>query len=113
MYLYPVYFTAIRYILWTFYAFVVIWYIFPRFGMLHQEKSGNPGVATLLTFQATDLITGCLSLDAEKRKKNKRKKSSINLVLPLLIRNVLADFCALPKQGCQIVCFQTKNPHFG
>jgi hypothetical protein len=20
----------------------VIWYIFPRFGMLHQEKSGNP-----------------------------------------------------------------------
>jgi hypothetical protein len=23
--------------------FVVIWYIFPRFGMLYQEKSGNPG----------------------------------------------------------------------
>jgi hypothetical protein len=22
--------------------FVVIWYIFPRFGMLYQEKSGNP-----------------------------------------------------------------------
>jgi hypothetical protein len=22
--------------------FVIIWYIFPRFGMLHQEKSGNP-----------------------------------------------------------------------
>jgi hypothetical protein len=22
--------------------FVVIWYIFSRFGMLHQEKSGNP-----------------------------------------------------------------------
>jgi hypothetical protein len=21
---------------------MVIWYIFPRFGMLHQEKSGNP-----------------------------------------------------------------------
>jgi hypothetical protein len=21
---------------------VVIWYIFPRFGILHQEKSGNP-----------------------------------------------------------------------
>jgi hypothetical protein len=23
--------------------FMIIWYIFPRFGMLHQEKSGNPG----------------------------------------------------------------------
>jgi hypothetical protein len=22
---------------------VVIWYIFPRFGILYQEKSGNPG----------------------------------------------------------------------
>jgi hypothetical protein len=24
--------------------FVVIWYIFPRFGILYLEKSGNPGV---------------------------------------------------------------------
>jgi hypothetical protein len=23
--------------------FVVIWYIYPRFGILDQEKSGNPG----------------------------------------------------------------------
>jgi hypothetical protein len=23
--------------------FMVIWYIVPRFGMLYQEKSGNPG----------------------------------------------------------------------
>jgi hypothetical protein len=22
---------------------MAIWYIFPRFGMLHKEKSGNPG----------------------------------------------------------------------
>jgi hypothetical protein len=28
--------------------FVVIWYIFPRFGMLCQEKSGNPGVISFL-----------------------------------------------------------------
>jgi hypothetical protein len=31
----------------TFYGhlvqFVVIWYIFPNFGILYQEKSGNPG----------------------------------------------------------------------
>jgi hypothetical protein len=26
--------------------FVVIWYIFPRFGIFYQEKSGNPGHRT-------------------------------------------------------------------
>jgi hypothetical protein len=35
--------TAICYILWSFGNFVVIWYIFPRFGTLCQEKSGSPG----------------------------------------------------------------------
>jgi hypothetical protein len=24
--------------------YVVIWFIFPRFGMLYKEKSGNPAV---------------------------------------------------------------------
>jgi hypothetical protein len=24
--------------------FVVIWYIYPRFGILYPEKSGNPGL---------------------------------------------------------------------
>jgi hypothetical protein len=28
--------------------FVVIWYIFPPFGILDQEKSGNPGHAALM-----------------------------------------------------------------
>jgi hypothetical protein len=28
-------------VIW-FYYFVVIWYIFPRFGTLYQEKSGSP-----------------------------------------------------------------------
>jgi hypothetical protein len=36
-----VYFTAIRNILGT---FVVIWYIFPRFSILDQEKSNNPAL---------------------------------------------------------------------
>jgi hypothetical protein len=36
------YFTAICYILWPFGNVVVIWYIFPRFGILCQETSGNP-----------------------------------------------------------------------
>jgi hypothetical protein len=38
-----VYFMVIWHILWPFCNVVVIWYIFPRFGILCQEKSGNPG----------------------------------------------------------------------
>jgi hypothetical protein len=32
----------IWYMLWTFVNLVAIWYIFPRFGTLCQETSGNP-----------------------------------------------------------------------
>jgi hypothetical protein len=38
------YFTVIWCILWQFVNVLVIWYIFPRFGILCQEKSGKPGV---------------------------------------------------------------------
>jgi hypothetical protein len=48
-----VYFTAIGNILCPFgifrghlVYFVVIWYISPHFGILYQEKSGNPGVSS-------------------------------------------------------------------
>jgi hypothetical protein len=34
--------SAICYILWPFGKLVVIWYIFPRFGIMYREKSGNP-----------------------------------------------------------------------
>jgi hypothetical protein len=37
-------FTAVCYILWPFSNVVAIWYIFPHFGILCQEKSGNPGL---------------------------------------------------------------------
>jgi hypothetical protein len=40
------YFMAIWYLLWS---FVVIWYFFPRFGILYLEKSGNPVSATTQT----------------------------------------------------------------
>jgi hypothetical protein len=36
------YITAIWYSLRWLGSFVVIWYIFPRFGILRHEKSGNP-----------------------------------------------------------------------
>jgi hypothetical protein len=37
------YSTAVWYILGPFCNLVVIWYIFPSFGTLYQEKSGDPG----------------------------------------------------------------------
>jgi hypothetical protein len=38
--------------------FVVIWYIFPRFGILYQEKSGNPGTGLgYMIFLQADLVT--------------------------------------------------------
>jgi hypothetical protein len=38
--------------------FVVIWYISPRFGILYQEKSGNPGrrVSTSFLIPVKDVI---------------------------------------------------------
>jgi hypothetical protein len=38
--------------------FMVIWYIFPRFGMLHQEKSGNPGVQIIFIFFLFHCLSG-------------------------------------------------------
>jgi hypothetical protein len=55
------YFMAIGNILRTFEIFydtlvhfVFIWYIFYGFGIIHQEKSGNPGVRALPKFGACD-----------------------------------------------------------
>jgi hypothetical protein len=39
---YLIYFTAIRYTLWTFGVFCGNLVYFPRFGMLYVEKSDNP-----------------------------------------------------------------------
>jgi hypothetical protein len=39
--------TAIWYILWSFGNLVPLWYIFPRFGKVCQEKSGNPAFTAL------------------------------------------------------------------
>jgi hypothetical protein len=36
-------FMVFSYILWPFGIVRGIWYIFPRFGILYQEKSENPG----------------------------------------------------------------------
>jgi hypothetical protein len=38
---------VIWYILWSFGKLVVIWFIFPRFGTLCHEKSGNPVLCTV------------------------------------------------------------------
>jgi hypothetical protein len=40
------YIISIWYIPWSFGSFIVIWYAFQHFGILCQEKSGNPGVSS-------------------------------------------------------------------
>jgi hypothetical protein len=40
------YFTDIWYILWQFGKLVAIWIIFPCFGIMCLEKSGNPAYIT-------------------------------------------------------------------
>jgi hypothetical protein len=44
---------AIWYILWPFGNVAVIWYIFLRFGILCQEKSGNPDIHTYVVLATT------------------------------------------------------------
>jgi hypothetical protein len=54
-----VHFTVSCFILWIFGIVMVIWHIFPRFGILYQEKSGNPGQQGRV---ATDVIR--IAMDA-------------------------------------------------
>jgi hypothetical protein len=49
-------FTVIWYLLWPFRNVVVIWYIFQRFGILREEKSGNPGCHECLQAGARALL---------------------------------------------------------
>jgi hypothetical protein len=46
-YIHLKYIRAIWYILWPLGNSVAIWFISPRFGILCQEKSGNPGTKAL------------------------------------------------------------------
>jgi hypothetical protein len=50
---------------------VVIWYNFPRFGMLHQEKSGNPVLESLiLEIVCAKLCTNLCHLNVSERRRH-------------------------------------------
>jgi hypothetical protein len=53
-YSYLVYFVVILYILWPFGTFNGQSVYFSRFGMLHKEKSGNPGQMSIISPAQTD-----------------------------------------------------------
>jgi hypothetical protein len=59
------YYTANWYILRPLGNGVFIWYIFPRFGILCQEKSGNPDANSLTGF--TSLCVSSLSFSPRRR----------------------------------------------
>jgi hypothetical protein len=50
-----VHFSAISYILWPFGIFVVILVYFSRFGILYEEKSGNPESVAIIAHE-TNLL---------------------------------------------------------
>jgi hypothetical protein len=57
-----VYIKAIRYFYGHLVYFMAIWYIFSRFGMLYQERSGNPALNVTACFlrQSTfSLLRSC------------------------------------------------------
>jgi hypothetical protein len=59
--------------------FGLIWYIFPRFGILYQEKSGNPDLHSAITASKFSLFS-----DLKVRLRNPFKNESI-LSLPFQI----------------------------
>jgi hypothetical protein len=62
-------------ILWQFGDFVVIWYIFPHFGILYQDKSGNPGVKAFARIDLKRMLSRKL-----KRNRNHSKYFNSKLV---------------------------------
>jgi hypothetical protein len=55
--------SAIWYILWPFGNLLAIWYIFPCFGILFQEKSGSTGLRFNFPMQSINAATLKLNLD--------------------------------------------------
>jgi hypothetical protein len=47
--------------------FVVIWYIFPSFDMLYQEKSGNPAFLALMQRHASPDVTPLSTVSLKRR----------------------------------------------
>jgi hypothetical protein len=58
---------ATWHILWPFGNLVVVWLIFPRFGTLNHEKSGNPDVNSKIHAINQLKWVGCHCLDLPKR----------------------------------------------
>jgi hypothetical protein len=105
-----IYCTYIRYILWQ-----CVWYIFPHFGILYQEKSGNPGSRlnpfTTATINTHDYFDGFASkLPLMQRKLKFEIKSLITYTVwncgpgVTVMTTMFADFC--------LSTFGAKNGNF-
>jgi hypothetical protein len=64
MYIYFKAIFAFWYILCPFSKFGAIWYIFPRFGISHHEKSGNPGLRKFVVGKAAAEMRASATSDA-------------------------------------------------
>jgi hypothetical protein len=109
--------------------YIVIWYIFPRFGKLYQEKSGNPGAEQCnvgFQFCEQQWTRMRIFLCAKKRCRTKKARHTHFSTHPFLDTPISwgclerdgirldPDQLGSRDQGCQMVFkFQTKNPNLG
>jgi hypothetical protein len=94
---------------------VVIWYIPPAFGMLKQEKSGNPEWNTLLWWKMSSVKSvGILLLLSTLKTVTDSKTyygENDNTERGPWQRKMIVQYSV--EQGCQMAYFQTKTSNLG
>jgi hypothetical protein len=106
-------FTVIWYFLCPFGSVVVIWYIFPRFGTLCQEKSGSPAPAfhSFLKLDRNEVLFPYINSFPGQESRNLRREKSIKSGL---MRHIAKEHQSstpppFPSQSCTI-CFISITP---
>jgi hypothetical protein len=98
-----VYFTAIAYNLLPSGIFCGHFGNFSRFGMLYQDKSGNPGCVLAGSLTKWRIYNSSCEIE--------RKRLFLARYMTGAAKKELV--CCALDQGCQMVYFQTKNPKLG
>jgi hypothetical protein len=93
--------------------FVVIWYIFPGFGILNQEKSGNPAGDKKQANSGTKTASKRHFFQETRLTSKKTNSNFFRHELFWPVFELQNERKASGDQGCQMVYFQTKNHNFG
>jgi hypothetical protein len=91
-----VYFIAIGNIYGHLVYFVGLWYIFPRFGILDQEKSGNPGPEPETQCRYY-LFCSSPNCRTSKRRHSNRRHCTVDITMPYPNTNVIKPSLTKPN----------------